>query len=172
MKPLTTNEISFMVATKWTPTKHQMDYAKTELSATPYAGLNPEDAKLMYENAAKGYGIDLDELFAKTSDIDNADGISLEYEAVYLFCTFFTRDQIYNAEFTDLLDWLRDFKYYGGFRKWDLGYVATAAAEAMEIFDGSRVFYLEEEGNVWNIEKDSQFIIEHPELIYTPESEA
>ena len=154
MKPLTDKEIAFIKATKWSPTLVQMGYSKTELAHTPYAGHEPKDAQAMYEITASRYDIDLDDLFNKTCSVNDSDGISLEYDATYLFYTFFTPEELLELEPDFALSWLQDFKYYFGYRKWTERYIEQEIIEAIEIYAGSREFYITDDGNIWNREKE------------------
>jgi glucose-6-phosphate 1-dehydrogenase len=45
---------------------------------------------------------------------------------------------------------LQDFQYYAGYRKWDGGNL-TYVQEALEVYNGTRIFYLESDGEVWNV---------------------
>ena len=150
MKPLTENEIKFIKETSWTPTIYQMNYSESELKRTPYANLTPEEAGRMYEiTLADQYNLNIHELYDKTCNLDNWDEISLEYEATYLLYTFFTKEELERITDEEVTKWLKDFKYNFGYRKWDSGNLIFAL-EALEVYNGERVFYLQDD-DVWNI---------------------
>lgn len=154
MKPLTDKEIAFIKETKWSPTLVQMDYTGLELQHTPYAGRDPKDAKLIYEMTAKRYGIDLTKLYKKTCDTNESDGISLEFDAAYLFYTFFDPEELVDMDTEWATKWLQDFKYYFGYRKWSERLTEIAIIEALEVHGGSREFYITDDGNIWNKKKE------------------
>lgn len=142
MRRLTENEIKFFKETNFTPTVFQLDsYAQT-----PF-----KDYAEAIKAAKETYNIDLDELLDDCSK-DN-DSISLEYEATYLLYTFFTKEELEQLSAQEALDFLQNFKYFGGFRKWDLDFVGGEIQEAIEIYDGRREFQ-EVDGSMWNCEKD------------------
>lgn len=149
MKKLTSQEIKFIKETGWTPTLVQMSYSAQELNRTPYAKLKPEKAEEKYFDLADHYGVNLSKLYTKACNLTNSDSISLEFDATYLFYTFFTVEELKNLSTKDGLDWLQNFKYYFGYRKWDEQYVEIEIQEALDIYGGSREFYLQD-GEVWN----------------------
>ncbi len=168
MKRLTEKEIKFIKETGWTPTIYQMNYSESELKRTPYADLTPEEAGKMYEiTLADQYDVDVHDLYDKTCNLDNWDGISLEYEATYLLYTFFTKEQLEHLSDEEATKWLKDFKYHLGYRKWDGGNDAYIN-EALEVYNGDRVFYIEDDGDVWNISKEeapNSWVWDNPERI-------
>ena len=95
---------------------------------------------------------------------EECDGISLEYEATYLFYTFFTKEDLEKMTDQYATDWLKDFQYFFGYRKWDGGNI-TYVDEALDVYNGKRVFYLEDDGAVWNMESDHSYIQDNPEVI-------
>ena len=97
------------------------------------------------------YGINLHEFLSVLADV-NYDSISLEYDAVYLLYTFLTREELENMNDGEVLEWLRDFKYWFGYRKYDIGLAYTHRCEALEVYDGTREFYETDDGEVWNRE--------------------
>ena len=142
MRKLNNNEIKFIKETGWTPTVHQCDeYDRTTL----------KDLDTSIEVAKYEYDINLLELYDKTCNMDNSDGISLEFEATYLFYTFFTKEELEKMSSKKGLSWLQDFKYYLGYRKWDEQYTTIEINEAIEVYNGTREFY-EQDGNMWNRE--------------------
>jgi len=149
MKKLTNQEIKFIKETGWTPTLVQMSYSTQELNKTPYKGFDPEDAANKYFELAEKFGVDLNNLYNKACNSANSDNISLEFDATYLFYTFFTPDELLDLDTQWALQWLQDFKYFFGYRKWDEQYVEIEIQEALEIYGGSREFY-EQDGEMWN----------------------
>lgn len=155
MKRLTEQEISFIKDTGWTPTLHQMDYSENELKRTHLyqvqnIPVSPEMMRLQFESFANQYGFNLSDLYEKTCNLENSDGISLEYEATYLFYTFFTKEELEKLTDEEATKWLKDFKYFFGYRKWDDGNL-TYVYEAIEVYEGTREFY-EQDGEMWNRE--------------------
>jgi len=153
MKPLKDNEIKFIKETGWTPTVEQMDYE--ELVNTPYYNLSAEEARNKYKELACQYGVSIPDLYENTCNERNYDGISLEYEATYLFYTFFTAEELQDMDNAWAYQWLQDFKYYGGYRKWDEHFIENEIEEALEIYGGSREFYTTDDGDVWNRRKEN-----------------
>jgi len=155
MKKLTEQEINFIKDTGWTPTLHQMGYSENELKRTHLyqvqnIPVSPEMMKLQFESFANQYGFNLDDLYNKTCNLENSDGISLEYEATYLFYTFFTKEELEKLTDEEATKWLQDFKYFFGYRKWDDGNLVYVE-EAIEVYEGTREFY-EQDGEMWNRE--------------------
>ena len=111
----------------------------------------PEDGNMenCYRNIAKLYEVDIDELYKKVCSLDNSDGISLEYDATYLLYTFFSEEDLMHMDTSWALQWLQDFKYYCGYRKWDEHLVEIEILEAIEIYAGTREFF-DMDGDVWN----------------------
>ena len=151
MKKLTDKEIKFMKETGWTPTLLQMNYSEPELERTKFAGMTREDGAKAFHKEIKNYGINIHKLYKKTCNLDNYDGISLEYEATYLLYTFFTKEELAKLSPLTALKWLQDFKYYCGYRKWDERLAEIEIQEALEIYNGHREFY-EQDGEMWNRE--------------------
>ena len=181
MKPLTKNELRFMKETGWTPTVEQgnewdrtiwMDESfKSRYKELPYEDKHKEAIKylsLAEEYAEKEYNIDLCDLYKKCTD--ECDGITLENDATYLFYMFFTKEEL--ETFTDktAIEWLKDFKYFSGYRKWDYNCIQYVK-EAIEVYEGKRVFYLEDDGSIWNISHDeypNSWVWEHQDRIVDP----
>ena len=147
MKMLTEQEISFIKDTGWTPTVHQCNEYKRTNKAPYYIDSFAEAQNIARED----FNIDLIELYNKTCSENNCDGISLEYEATYLLYTFFTPEELLELDNSWALNWLQDFKYYMGFRKWDEKDVEVCIQEALSIYAGAREFY-EQDGEMWNRE--------------------
>ena len=151
MKQLTENEIKFIKETKWSPTIFQMGYSDLELCRTPYKGSSSEEGIKEFQKEADKLGVDILTLYNKCTS--ETDSISLEYEATYLLYLFFTKEELEKLTNNTVLKWLQYFQYYQGYRKWhyeNMQYVQ----EALEIYEGTRVFYLEDDGEVWNISKE------------------
>lgn len=140
MKRLTENEIKFIKETDvtWT-TVGCGEWEKR----TVFANYN-EAAQC----ARDMYQIDLDVLMNKFGDYD---GITLEYTATYLFYSFFTKEELEKLTPEDGIEWLKDMRYFFGYRKWDAESIAPFIEEALEIYAGTREFYEEDDdGDIWN----------------------
>lgn len=163
MKQLTRNEIKFVKETGFTPTVYQCDeYYRTiftdehiDISDKDYASKKEAYSEKWYKVASdyakEKYGIDLNVFIDKNISIENDDydGISLEYVATYLFYCFFTKDELEKLTDKEATEFLKNYRYYCGFRKWDNGNL-TYVQEAIEAYNGDRLFYLQDDGNVWN----------------------
>lgn len=140
MKKLTDKEIKFVKETRFTPTVYQCD----EYSKTPFEN---------YDHAAKVakavYKIDLKKFLDKCLQDDDSDAISLEFAAAYLLSAFFSKGELEKMTPTEALDFLRDFKYHFGFRKWDENDARSALEEAYGIKIGERELY-SQGGHMWN----------------------
>ena len=101
--------------------------------------------------ADEEYSINLDEFSNVLLDA-NYDSISLEYDAVYLLYTFLTREELENMNDSEVLEWLKNFKYWCGYRKYDIDLAHMHRCEALEVYDGTREFYETDDGEVWNRE--------------------
>ena len=142
MRRLTENEIKFIKETGVTATVIQCDeWDRSQCSS--YV-----DAEKLADTE---YGINLDELSNVLLDA-NYDSISLEYDAVYLLYTFLTREKLENMNDSEVLEWLKNFKYWCGYRKYDIDLAHMNRCEALEIYDGTREFYETDNGEVWNRE--------------------
>ena len=142
MRRLTENEIRFIKETGVTATVIQCDeWDRSQCS-------NYADAEKL---ADEEYGINLDEFSSVLLD-DNYDSISLEYDAVYLLYTFLTREKLKNMNGNEVLEWLKNFKYWFGYRKYDIDLAYMHRCEALEVYDGTREFYETDDGEVWNRE--------------------
>lgn len=159
MKQLTEQEVKFIKETGWTPTVYQCDEWYKTIWTDEQLSLEPHDTYLARREAysnkysaianaeAEKYGVDLDIIYRKCTD--ECDNISLEYEATYLFYTFFTKEELEELMEDDATKFLQNFQYYNGYRKWDAGNLIYVQ-EALEVYDGTRLFYLEPDGEVWN----------------------
>lgn len=143
MKALTDKEIQFIKETDFTPTVIQCN----EWNRTPFETVEDASAYTLYN-----YGFNLVDLLDKL--FDDCDGISGEYNATYLFYTFFTKQELMELTPEKGLKWLQDFKYFCGYRKWDIEFVEKEINEALEIYNGTREFYETESGDIWNREKE------------------
>lgn len=150
MKKLTEKEIKFIKETGWTPTVYQMNYNESELKHTKFAGLSREEGAKAFHKEIRKHRIKIDNLYKKcTSEVD---GITLENDAVYLLYTFFKADELVDIDTSWALQWLQDFKYYEGFRKWSERDVENAICEALEVYGDSREFYEDAKGEIWTRE--------------------
>ena len=147
MLQLTKNEIRFVKETGFTPTVYQCD----EYSRTTF-----KDYNMASKVAKDEYDVDLDEFIHKNIgiDLEDSDGISLEYVATYLFYCFFTKEELELLSPKDGLKWLQGYRYFFGFRKWDEMFTTIEINEAIEVYKGTRVFYLQDDGNVLNARKE------------------
>ena len=147
MRKLTRNEIRFIKETGWTPTLFQMDYSKEELAKTPYKNLNSADAIKEMQKKEEELNIDIVALYEKC--VEFSDSISLDYEITYLLYTFFSPDEIYDMDLSFLNKWLKDFKYFFGYRKFEAS--EHNIEEALEIYNGTREFYeTDDDHDMWN----------------------
>lgn len=137
MRMLKPNEVEFIKETHWTPTVHVCD----EWHKTPY--IDAEEARL----AAIEYDIDLEALYNDcTRDVDF---ISLANEAAYLLFVFFSLSELEEMSAVACLDWLQNFKYFFGFRKWSETAADCAREEAIGIYTGEKVIKIADDKSVW-----------------------
>lgn len=142
MKALTTREWQFLKKHNITPTVDQCDEwtkrtdFKNRAEATKYAA---------------ALGFDLDDIFQRMQG--EPDVISLEYEATYFLYNWFTKEELLTITDEEVTKALKDWKYFGGYRKWD-GQNLYYAIEALQVYNGCRFFCIEEDGEVWNYEQD------------------
>jgi len=141
MKRLTENEIKFIKETGVTWTVIQCnEWNKTHL-------INYDVAAAIAE---ADYQVDLRIMLDK---FDEYDGISLEYTATYLFYTFFTKEELEQLTPEKGIEWLKDMRYFCGYRKWGADDIAPFIVEALEIYNGFREFYeCEDDKEIWNRE--------------------
>ena len=162
MKKLTKTEINFIKETGWTPAVEQCNewertifvnlfnkatFKKKHLDEDGYV-VN-EFSNKVNEYVLKTYNIDTIDLYKKFTE--ESDAISLEYEATYLFYTFFTKEELEKLTDEEATKWLKDFQYFSGYRKWDGGNLIYVN-EALEVYAGTREFYEEQDGEIWNRE--------------------
>ncbi len=164
MKALTENEVAFVKETGFTPTVWQCgEYYRTIFTKEKvewtgddddYSGRRQAYEEHFYniakETARNEYNVDLDNFIQKnlSVDLNDYDSISLEYVAAYLFYLFFTEEELLKLTDEEATKFLKDYRYYFGFRKWDggnLGYVN----DAIRAHRGEIEFYETEDGNVW-----------------------
>lgn len=187
MRQLTQNEINFVKATKFTPTVYQCDQFYLTTYTDERCGYEPSETyhdrrekyskkwmKIIKKDAKERFDVDLDEFIDKNLSVDNGDydGISLEFVATYLLYTFFTKEQLENLTNEAAVEFLQDYRYFFGFRKWyagDMHYRLPYIDEAIEIYNGERVFYVEEDHQVRNMLKSESWIQNHPEFILKTE---
>ena len=168
MKRLTDDEIRFVKNTGFTPTVWQCDeYYKTAFTDealdynAPDYSLKKRDEysdrwyKAAYDCARFSYNFDLDEFIKKNlgDDLGDYDAISLEYVATYLLYCFFSKEELEKMTDKEATKFLQDYRYYFGFRKHDSGNMQFVQ-EALEVYDGSRVFYEADDGNIENARVD------------------
>lgn len=167
MRPLTKEEIEFVKETHFTPTVYQCGqyYLTIFTDEQVEYGDNYKERREAYEEkwykvasdyAKEKYGFDLDKFIAKqlVEDIDDSDSISLEYTATYLFYIFFTREELEEMKDCDATNFLKDYRYYFGYRKWDGGNLKYVQ-EAIEAKEGERLFYMDNiMDNVYNATKE------------------
>lgn len=142
MKVLTDQELKFLKETNWTPTLYQMDYKLNSKLSDSEAQM----LKFRYNTMAKNYKVDIQELYDKLTEEN--DYISLEDEAVWLLYNFFTEEELKNHDNKFLLDWLQDFQYFDGYRKWSESDVMSAVNTVFEIYSGELEFYTVDDGSV------------------------
>ena len=142
MRRLTENEIRFIKETGVTATVIQCDeWYRSQCS-------NYADAERLADTE---YGINLHEFLSVLADV-HYDSISLEYDAVYLLYTFLTREELENMSDSEVLEWLQNFKYWCGYRKYDIYLAYMNKCEALEVYEGTREFYETDDCEVWNRE--------------------
>ena len=170
MKQLTDKEIKFVKETGFTPTVWQCsEWNRTIFTDEKFncSGHSFKDRdeyndkwfSVASDYAKEKYGFDLTTFLNKNLGIDlnDSDGISIEFVATYLLYCFFTKEELENLSNQKALDFLQDYRYYFGFRKWyvgDMHYRMPYIDEAIEVYNGERVFYLQDDGNVWNTRRD------------------
>ena len=147
MKKLTSKEIEFIKKTGFTPIVLQCN-EWDKVNKPPYYIDSFAEAQNI---AMEDFEVDLIVLLDKIANTEMCDSITLEYEATYLFYCFFTKEELLDLDNSFALHWLKDFKYYFGYRKWDENDVELAIEDALDIYSGRREFYeCLEDGEVWN----------------------
>lgn len=146
MKPISTREWKFLKTHSITPTVLQCDEWTKRTDFKDFAEASQYAAAL---------GIDLSNLLERA--YGHTDFISLEFEATYFFYNWFTKEELEHLTEEEATKALKDWKYFGGFRKWDSGNLQYVE-EALEVYNGTRHFYIcEDEGevDVWNYSDDN-----------------
>lgn len=163
MKQLTEQEIKFIKETGWTPTVSQCDEWDKTIWTDEHLSLEPHDNYLARREAysnkysaianseAEKFGVDLDLIYRKCTD--ESDGISLEYEATYLFYIFFTKEELEKLTDEEATKFLQNFQYYSGYRKWDSGNFIYVH-EAIDIYEGKKVIQIDADGSVNVLDRD------------------
>ena len=155
MRFLTDNEIKFIKATGVTPTVIQLDeWKRTGCVDFPDA----------WNVAAITFGVaDPKEFFHMLTSDKDSDSISIDNNAIYLFYTFFTEEELKNMTSEEALKWLQDWKYYFGYRKCSEDEAAEFRDAALDMhLRPDRYYFKEIDGDVWVLEYDSWYI-DHPE---------
>lgn len=157
MRLLTENEIRFFKETGVTPTV--MNIGGKEWYHTEFCDEIDENfltgeisnEKLVYEHACKvakeRYNVDLNALYDKCY-LDQ-DGISLEDEAPYIIYCLLTEEELDKKSDKELVEWLQDWKYYSGYRKWDEWAARIARYEAKGLYNGAREIYTYDDGSIY-----------------------
>ena len=99
--------------------------------------------------AREKYNVDLDKFLKKniSQSLNDGDSISLEYVATYLFYLFFTEEELRRMTDEAATEFLKNYRYYYGFRKWDGGNL-TYVNDAIRAYEGEIEFYEDTDGNV------------------------
>lgn len=142
MKALTTKEWQFLKKHDITPTVDQCGEWEKRTDFKSRAEANKYAAAI---------GLDLDDMFKRMNC--SVDYISLEYEATYFLYNWFTKEELENITDEEVTKALKDWKYFGGYRKWN-GENLYFAIEALQVYNGFRFFFLQD-GEVWNFTTDS-----------------
>lgn len=160
MEPLTKAEIQFIKETGWTPTVQQADEWRRTIFVKDFLpkklstdgrikekSKNDEEAfNSAIKYADEKYNINLIDLYDKCTHA--YDITTLEHDAAYLFYVFFTKEELKKLTDEEATSWLKDFKYYCGYRKWD-GDNLLYVDEAISVYDGQAAFYLDKDNTVW-----------------------
>ena len=146
MKWLEDKEIEFLKKTHYSATVFQCD----EWGRTPFV-----DFSQACRVALDEYGVNLLELNKKICNADE-DAISLEFAAGYLFYIFFTKEELETMSPKDGLKFLKDFKYFFGWRKSDERDAYIAMCDAIQLHEGTMVFTQEfGDGDVWYVDAEN-----------------
>lgn len=155
MRKLTENEVAFVKETGFTPTVYQCrEYYRTtfydmKLDKKDYDPAEGYHYQLAKKVAREKYNVDLDEFLKKniSQSLNDGDSISLEYVATYLFYLFFTEEELQRMTNEAATEFLKNYRYYYGFRKWD-GDNLTYVNDAIRAYEGEIEFYEDADGNV------------------------
>lgn len=150
MRLLTENEIQFLKDTGVTPTVIQGDEWERTIFADEI-GENPINGDEVFTHACvyakQMYDVNLPELYEKcTLDID---GLSLEEEAPYVIYCLLTEEELDSKTDEELLKWLKDWKYFVGYRKWSEWDTRIARHEAKGLFNGAREVRTYDDGGIY-----------------------
>ena len=157
MKLLTENEIKFIKDTGVTPTVIQCgnrEWYRTifcdEIDQDQLTGdfTNSDEVfahACVY--AKQMYDVDLPALYHKCMlDID---GISVDYEAPYIIYTLLTEEELDKMTDKQLIEWLRDWKYFYGWRKHEEWDARIAREEAKGLYNGAREIRTWDDGTIY-----------------------
>lgn len=142
MKALTNNEILFIKDSGWTPTIYQCDeWYKI--------GIDAED----FFKELERYNIDGHSFLDKFFGEDEIDNMSFEDEAAYILSLFFNWGELLKMLKEDsVLEWLRNWKYYYGARKWTKEEANDAVAVAMDLLSNNKKIKVDEHGSIMILE--------------------
>lgn len=157
MEPISTREWKFLKTHNITPTVFECD----EWNRTDFKDF------MEASQYAKALKINLGDLLERA--YGHTDTISLEFEATYFFYNWFTKDELENLTEEEATKALQNWKYFGGFRKWDSGNLQYVE-EALEVYNGTRHFYIYKDKcgtDVWNYRDDNPHYNKDGE-VYTP----
>jgi len=157
MRLLTENEIKFLKDTGWTPTVYQCgnrEWYRTifcdEINEDQLSGdftNNDEVQQHCAIYADEKYGIDLPAFYDDL--VKDMDGISLEEEAPYIIYCLLTEEELDSKTDAELLQWLKDWKYFFGYRKADEQDARIARYEAKGLFNGAREVRTYDDGSIY-----------------------
>lgn len=163
MRLLTEQEIKFLKDTHITPTVIQCDEWKRTIFADEMPETNSEYKKHQAGNkifshactkAREQYKVDLIDLYEKI--MRDQDFISLQGEAPYILYCFLTKEELEQKTCDEVLEWLRDWKYYFGFRKWNSLDAAIVCQEALDLYNGVREIATFDDGCIYIQEKEDK----------------
>lgn len=145
MKYLTEQEIKFLKDTGFTMTVLQCDeWNRCKVKSV-------EEATIV---ANRDYNISLKELVMKLRE--GEDWISLEFAAGYLFYIFFTEEQLDELSDKDALEFLKDFKYFFGWRKADYQDARNAIEDALKLYNHTYVFTHQFDDCIWYLDNNER----------------
>lgn len=137
MQRLTKQEWKFLKDNNLTPTVIQCDEWKRSTFR------NLKDAV----KTAEKLGINFEDLTNKM--FGDMDFITLENEAVYVLYNWFTEEELENLTDEEVTKFLQDWKYFGGYRKWDGGNLCYVE-EALQVYHGQKFFEIDpQDSQIW-----------------------
>ena len=140
MHKLSENELRFLKETGFTPTVCQCDeYGRT--NKEPYYIDSFAEAQNIAE---EDFNVDLIKLLDNINDIKDWDSLVLPDIAIYLFTTFFTKEELESKTDDELEKFLHDFRYHCGFRKF--GWFGLCREIALKVFNDGWVVDEDEDG--------------------------